>query len=373
MESENKNIRIDAVEIFEHIENKYPNVRLTAGTRGRYYIHVSGFSYGFMSIRNYGLGWYNKWGGYKKTLRVTSYEQLTDIIEKIIDGKPVDTVSKKQTPTINVDEAFEPIPEDDKELIPEQFNYYTRPLAGRNDLEVFEILMYGNKNVCLEGPTGSGKTTLPRYFAYKHQLPYRRVSLNGGTTPEDLIGHYTLVDGKTLWVDGILTQAVKRGWILVIDEPNFAPPEVLSVLNALTDDEGILVLAQKEGEVIKPHPNFRLITTMNPSEEGYAGTNEMNESLLDRFDVTLYIGYNHQVEKNILKEMKIKSNDITKILNFTQKIREAYKEKEILTPFSTRQMMSFASLFKNGMHELIIGRFKESDKNTVRDCIRMYF
>jgi hypothetical protein len=30
-------------------------------------------------------------------------------------------------------------------------------------------------------------------------------------------------------------------------------------------------------------------------------------------------------------------------------------------------MMSFASLFKNGMHgmhELIIGRFKESDKNT---------
>lgn len=348
------------------------DIIVTNGTRGRHYINIRGVSFGFLTERNYGLGWYNSWDGRRKTIRVTSMGHLLEIIDSIKNARPVSTI-EQPTIDIDVDEAFEPVDEEDRDLIPEKFPYYTRKMVGRTDIEVFEILMYGNKNVLLSGPTGSGKTTLPRFFASKHHLPYRRVSLNGGTTPEDLIGHYILKDGVTEWVDGILTQAVRKGWILVVDEPNFAPPEVLSVLNSLLDDERILVLPQKDGEVIKPHPNFRLISTMNPSEEGYAGTNEMNESLLDRFDVTLYIDYNRDVERNILKDMGILPGDASNILRFTEKLRESYQEKEILTPFSTRQMMSFASLYKKGMHELIIGRFKESDKNTVRDCINMFF
>lgn len=261
----------------------------------------------------------------------------------------------------------------DETLIPDSFTYYPRKLFGKTtDIKVIEEALDRGDDVLLIGPTGSGKTALVRYYCAKHQKPYCRVSLNGGCTAEDLIGHYILKDHQTVWADGILTKACKYGWNIVLDEINAAPPDVLFLLNSLLDEERILILLSKDGEVVEPHPDFRFIATCNPSEQGYAGTNEMNEALLDRFETTVYLDYSEEVENNILKSHNFDSRTTDAIKKFVFRIRRGYREAELSTPFSTRMLINLIRMYKNKQVPLLLNRFKRSEQNYVNDLLDIY-
>ena len=54
------------------------------------------------------------------------------------------------------------------------------------------------------------------------------------------------------WQDGPLTQAMKKGKLILIDEISLADDSVLERLNSVLelDNERILVLADNEGEAI---------------------------------------------------------------------------------------------------------------------------
>jgi hypothetical protein len=65
--------------------------------------------------------------------------------------------------------------------------------------------------------------------------------------------------------------------MVLLDEMNFITPEALAILNPLLDDTDYYSFS---GIEFKKHPNFVLITTMNP---GYKGTTELNDSLKSRF------------------------------------------------------------------------------------------
>jgi len=258
-------------------------------------------------------------------------------------------------------------------LIPKNFTYFPREMLNKTtDVKLLEQAMKRIDDILLIGPTGSGKTALIRYYCAIHNKPYHRVSLNGGATAEDLIGHYILKDHHTEWVDGVLTQACKNGWTIVLDEINSAPPEVLFILNSLLDDERILILSSKDGEIVTPHPDFRFVATCNPSEQGYAGTNEMNEALLDRFETILFIDYSDDVEINILNNLGIKGETQKNFREFTRRIRDGYNRGEVLTPFSTRSLINLVNFFNLGQTELILNRFKLDEKNYVEDLLDIF-
>ena len=300
-----------------------------------------------------------------------SINDVDDIIIELLNNVNVsfDKLPEKQETKVPETKIVE-TESNENELVPEDFVYVARNLeTGATDLEEFEFAMKQSKNVLLEGPTGSGKTSLVRKYCAKNKKPYKRISLNGGITVEDLVGHYVLKQGESPWIDGILTRAVREGWVLAVDEINASSPEVLFVLNSLLDDERILILSAKDGEIIKPHPDFRLIATMNPSEQGYAGTNEMNEALMDRFHTIMVIDYNKKVEEKILKQMGIDSEKVSVIMEFTNKIREAYAKSEIFTPWSTRSIINFAESFMQGKEKLMVNRFKMADRDTIRDLM----
>ena len=79
------------------------------------------------------------------------------------------------------------------------------------------------------------------------------------------------------WIDGILIQALEKGYWLHLENVNFCPSSVLDRLNPLMETGGELVLTEcgidddvanggfGTSRVIKPHPNFRLFLSMNPS------------------------------------------------------------------------------------------------------------
>lgn len=374
------------------------------GNQKRIFISIDGKSQGFMREKQDGsISWYNKFNNKHETKVFTSKEQIIEQIKDVQKGstssapkafkkklpikeqeqkeeqKPIEQKQPEPEPVkepVKQEVKHEQVNDSSKELIPEMFTYYN-PDDNINNLETLEQALDEKKNVLLVGPTGSGKTTMVRYYCAKRKLPYRRVSLNGGATAEDLIGHYILKTNgggsmTTIWVDGVLVQAMKNGWVLVIDEINGSPAEILFVLNSVLDDERMLCLTQKDGEVIHPHPNFRVVSTCNPTDMGYAGTNEINEALRDRFHVTLWIDYNEKVEHKILKDMKFSTEQRKDIMNLVKYLRESYIKSELITPFSTRSVMNFAQFLKDGHPNLILNRFRESEKSTVSDLLDVF-
>lgn len=328
---------------------------------------------GYFNQRNYGVGYEHRIGRDWTTQKLRTQEQLAEMVSNIFNPQ---SVQEKSFLGEVVGNLFDKDVNNGKDLIPKKFKYFSRKMGTRvniTDVETFERWMEQGKNILLIGPTGSGKTTLPRYFCAKHNQPYIRISLNGGCTVEDMVGHYIVKGSEMFWIDGLLTVAVRNGYVIVIDEVNAAPSEIMFILNSLLDDERILILSSKDGETITPHPDFRLVATCNPTELGYAGTQEINEALMDRFTGSImYIDYNKDVERRILKQMKLSTDDIDKVQNFTEAIRTAQLSGDILTPFSTRAVMSFAELYMQKMESLIVFRFREKERTVVSDQIDIH-
>lgn len=79
------------------------------------------------------------------------------------------------------------------------------------------------------------------------------------------------------WMDGILVQAMERGYWLHLENVNFCPSSVLDRLNPLMEFGGELVMTEcgifdedelSKPRVIMPHPNFRLFLSMNACSQG---------------------------------------------------------------------------------------------------------
>ena len=153
-------------------------------------------------------------------------------------------------------------------------------------LKTLAIAVRDNLPVLLMGESGTGKTSAIRYLANATKNGLRRVNLNGGTTADELVGRLLINEKGTYWVDGILTEAMRNGEFIVLDEINAALPEVLFVLQSVMDDDGYLVLTEKaDKEIVYKHKDFRIFATCNPPE--YAGTKEMNKALLSRFAICI--------------------------------------------------------------------------------------
>jgi len=116
--------------------------------------------------------------------------------------------------------------------------------------------------VFLVGNTGVGKTSLIRYLANKSGNNLRRFNLNGQTDKSELIGSFRPVpNGKNAhlgyaWRDGILVEALKKGYWLVLDEMNLAESEILERLNSLLDDDISLTLREHLGEKLISFEEF---------------------------------------------------------------------------------------------------------------------
>ncbi len=164
-------------------------------------------------------------------------------------------------------------------------------IVGYEDiLEDIKYAVEKNLPTLLIGETGIGKTSLIRYVAQQNKKEYRRLNLNGQTTIDEFVGKTLLNKDGTFWQDGVLTDAMKKGHWLILDDFNAALPEILFVLHSLLDDDQYIVLSEKNGEIVRPHKDFRIFASMNPSGR-YTGTKELNKAFLSRFPMILAIDF----------------------------------------------------------------------------------
>ncbi|MEY4162879.1 MAG: hypothetical protein RI939_1608, partial [Actinomycetota bacterium] len=157
-------------------------------------------------------------------------------------------------------------------------------VVGRSrELELVVAALAADRHVLLEGPPGTGKSTLLRAVSSGLGIGFEFVEGNAELTPARLVGHFdparVLNEGydADVFVDGPLVTALRDGSLLYVEEINRVPEETLNVL----------ITVMSEGEITVPRlgrvgaaPGFRLVAAMNPFDA--VGTARISGAVYDR-------------------------------------------------------------------------------------------
>ena len=227
--------------------------------------------------------------------------------------------------------------------------------------EATSIIVYAIENgqfVNLVGPTGSGKSTLVEQVCAYLKRPFIRFNGRGDMETSSLLGQLTVEGGATVWKDGVFTEAVKSGAVVLFDEYTATPPEINMSLQWLREHGGKLLLTDMPGDnkdrLVTPHKEFRLVCADNTRGLGdngdqFAGTNIQNSASLNRFDIT--IEHNYMDPKKEAGIITKKHPELTKGADYMVKlatlIRNGYGKGEISVTLSPRNLLSWAKKAKD--------------------------
>jgi MoxR-like ATPase len=156
-------------------------------------------------------------------------------------------------------------------------------VGRRREIELVVAALVADRHVVIEGPPGTGKSTLLRTVAHELGVGFEFVEGNAELTPARLVGHFdparVMAEGydADVFVDGPLASALRDGSLLYIEEINRVPEETLNVL----------ITVMSEGELHVPRlgrlaaaPGFRLVAAMNPFDA--IGTARISGAVYDR-------------------------------------------------------------------------------------------
>ena len=157
-------------------------------------------------------------------------------------------------------------------------------VGRRREILAIIAALAAGKNVLLEGPPGTTKSTILRVIAKESGVPFYMVEGSADLTPQKLIGifnpaHVLKKGYKAEYFEpGPLFRAMKEGGILYIEEFNRMSEDAANVLIRAMEEREIVV--PRLG-IIKAKPSFRVIAGMNPYDD--IGTSRVSRAIMDRF------------------------------------------------------------------------------------------
>ena len=230
------------------------------------------------------------------------------------------------------------------------------------------------------GLSGMGKTKDVFEAAATTKRELIRVNVTIETDEDDLLGHFTLKNGETVWEDGPVVIAMERGAILLLDEIDLASNKIMCLQPIL---EGGSIFLKKINRLVTPAPGFNIVATANTkgkgSEDGrFIGTNILNEAFLDRFPLTFEQDYPHiKTEEKILQvQLNEKGIEDTEFANhlvrWADVIRKTFFDGGIDEIISTRRLINIISCYavfgdRQKPIQYSINRFDDETKNSFMD------
>ena len=234
--------------------------------------------------------------------------------------------------------------------------------------------------VFITGLSGNGKTMMIEQVHADLKKELFRVNITIETDEDDLIGHYALIDGKTVWQDGPVVMAMERGASLLLDEVDLASNKIMCLQPVL---EGNPLLIKKEGRIVRPKTGFTVMATANTKGKGsedvrFIGTNILNEAFLERFPITVEQEYpSVSVEKKIINKLMTSLSCLDeeyagKLVDWADLIRKTFYDGGCDEIIATRRLVHIVhafSIFKDRMKAIAmcVARFDDQTKETFMD------
>ena len=218
-------------------------------------------------------------------------------------------------------------------------NYIITPFVEKNILNLVRATTSRKFPVLLQGPTSAGKTSMIKYLASITGHKFVRINNHEHTDLQEYLGTYVSdASGKLVFQEGVLVEALRKGYWIVLDELNLAPTDVLEALNRLLDDNRELFIPETQ-ETVHPHPDFMIFATQNPPGL-YGGRKVLSRAFRNRF-LELHFDNIPQDELGIILRERCAIAP-----SYASKIVEVYRQLSVRRQSSRlfEQKNSFATL-----------------------------
>jgi nitric oxide reductase NorQ protein len=251
-------------------------------------------------------------------------------------------------------------------------------LPQGNEVALFEAAYENKLPVMLKGPTGSGKTRLVEYMAWKLGRALFTVACHDDLSGNDLTGRYIIKGDEVEWIDGPLLMAVKNGGIIYLDEVVEARKDTTVVIHPLTDYRRSLLI-EKLGMIFHAPDEFMLVISYNP---GYQSVlKELKQSTRQRF-VSINLGWpSEDLETQIVhQETGVEEDTARRLVKAANKIRNLIHQG-LEEGVSTRELVYAGTLLKSGvpMRDALYSTMTEplthdADlKRSIEEILKNYF
>lgn len=219
------------------------------------------------------------------------------------------------------------VPEDEPEFVP-----------SLTEVAMFTLGMNESERVLIYGPTGSGKSTLPKVYAARTKQPFYRIPCRRDMEASDLFGSVSVRNKDLVFSDGPVTLAARYGGVVCLDEVSVLQAGAALSMQYTLENGGKVILpdhpsTDPSDKIVNPHPSFRIVLTDNTSLGGdhtghYVGTNVQNQAFRNRINKTIRLGYlpvqaeikmvvNHvpEVNKTAVADMVRLANEVRTAFN----------------------------------------------------------
>ncbi len=185
-----------------------------------------------------------------------------------------------------------------------------RVVGRRREVRAIIAALAAGKNILLEGPPGTSKSTILRAIAEESKVPFFIIEGSADLTPQKLVGIFNpskvLSEGfkPEFFEPGPLVKAMMEGGILYIEEFNRMSEDAMNTLIRAMDEREIAI--PRYGTV-RAKPTFRVICAMNPYDD--VGTSRISRAILDRF-CRLRLDYQSRNEEIEIVRLRTGSSDL---------------------------------------------------------------
>ena len=202
--------------------------------------------------------------------------------------------------------------------------------------------------VFITGLSGNGKTLMVEQVCADLNRECIRVNISIETDETDLLGSFQLITGNTVYKDGPVIQAMKKGAVLLIDEVDRGSNKLMCLQGIL---EGKPYYNKKTGEVVYPQNGFNIIATANTkgrgSDEGKYLSQILDDAFLERFPITVEQEYpDAKTERKILAPLIDDADFVEKLAKWADVVRQSFDQGATDEIISTRRLVHIAKAYK---------------------------